>query len=359
MNAKAQRDLQEFVTSNVRAPESPEVVVAMNCPVSGGVIEACCGEWQGAPVNIHTPFLIASTSKMFGTAMILQLVAQGRLGFETPMKRFFKPGEVEGLHRLGAQDWTGAITIGHLLSHRSGLADYFEGKRKDGTRFATALLAGRDRRYGFKDVVGMVRHDMHARFIPGSGRSAFYSDTNFYLLGEIIQRVDNMPLDECLQRRILAPLGLQNTTFFRAGVAHLPLRNGARILNIPEALASMPLDGGMVSTAADLLVFTRAFFGGRLFPAHQIALLRDWRRIFFPLQSGVGILKFELPRWMTVFRKTPQLIGHSGISGAFAFHNAEHDLSIVGTVNQLADRSRPYRLMLKAMNIAIAARGRS
>ena len=49
------------------------------------------------------------------------------------------------------------------------------------------------------------------------------------------------------------------------------------------------------------------------------------------------------------FNRAPDLIGHSGISGAFAFHAPERDVTVCGTVNQIASRSRPYRLMVEAL----------
>lgn len=61
------------------------------------------------------------------------------------------------------------------------------------------------------------------------------------------------------------------------------------------------------------------------------------------------MLRFALPRALTGFRRLEPLVGHSGISGAFWFHDPARDLAVAGTVNQLADRRLPYRFMLKAL----------
>ncbi len=341
--------LQRLIDQQLRQRDVSEAVICLHDHRSGLTYNAAGGTFDGRPVDVETPFLIASTSKLFGTAMILQLAAEKALLLETPIISFFGANELAGLHRLGGTDHTASITVSHLLSHRSGLPDYFEGKRKDGSVLAQGLLAGRDLPISLADILGWTRDAMTPHFVPGQGRKALYSDTNFFLIGEIIARVTGLSLDDALRRRITGPLGLGGTAFYKPGMAALPLRNGSAVLSIPQALASMLSMAARCPTAADLLAFIRAFFGGQLFPQDMLPALMDWRSVFFPLKAGVGLLQFQLPRWMTFFFRQPELIGHSGISGAFAFHCPERQVSLSGTVNQLAGRSRSYKLMLQAL----------
>lgn len=331
-----------------------EVVLCID--LDGERWSACAGQWQGQPVTPRTPHFLASTSKLFATAMLLSLQDEGRLSLDDPVVGFFDQGELDGLHRWRGQDLTGHITLRHLLAHRSGLPDYFEGKRRDGSRFAERLLAGCDLSYGWPQVLQWTREEMRPHFSPGQGRRALYSDSNFYLLGEVIRRVSGGSLDEALATRVTGPLGLQHTAFYRAGLPALPLRLGERQLHIPLAMASMPVDGGVVSTAQDMLAFTLALFGGRFCPVQTLAGLQDWCRIFFPLQAGAGLLRFALPRWLTLGRRYPPLLGHSGISGSFAFHCPEWRCTLTGTVNQIDGRGRPYRLMMQALDMLGRAR---
>jgi len=189
-----------------------------------GVIEgetfthACRGDWQGAPVGPETPFLVASASKLFITAMFFQLVAEGRLTLDTPAAPLF-PGELDRLHVRKGEDLTGPITLRHLLSHSSGLPDYFEGKRHDGSTLAADLFAGHDRAYGLAQVLGWTRDEIRPAFAPGAHGRALYSDTNFYLLAQIVARATGDSLDTALARRITGPLGLTRTAFFKPGMA--------------------------------------------------------------------------------------------------------------------------------------------
>lgn len=64
--------------------------------------------------------------------------------------------------------------------------------------------------------------------------------------------------------------------------------------------------------------------------------------------AGTGVLRFTVPRWLPPFRSGLEFIGHSGISGTVAFVCPASGRIIVGTVNQLQDKGRPYRMMMKA-----------
>ncbi len=351
-----QRTIDALVARQCTRGDVKEVVLCLHIAASNTTLSAATGQWRGEPIGARTSHFIASTSKLLATAMVMRLRHAGRLHLDDPVLRFFPDGELKGLHRIGDTDHTPAITVRHLLSHTSGLPDYFEGRRRDGTRLADGLLAGRDMSYGLGEVIAWSRDEMRPHFPPGTGRRALYSDTNFYLLGEVIARTHGSPLPKALSELVTAPLGMQHTHFSSAGLDAMPMRFGKTTLNTPRAMASMPVDGGIVSTGNDMLAFTRAFFSGALFPPAWLAEMADWRRVFFPLHAGIGMLQFRLPRLLSPWRRMPVLLGHSGISGAFAFHCPERGIALAGTVNQIANRSRPYRFMLEILE-ALRAHG--
>ena len=183
---------------------------------------------------------------------------------------------------------------------------------------------------------------------PGSGKS-HYSDTNYQLLGAIIEAITGVSLAEAFQVRLFDRLALADT--YLCSPNRLPISapvyfKDAR-LSLPQALASERGAGGVVSTLADSLRFLRAYFDGELFDAGHFPRMKQWNVMFFPLQYGYGLMRFKLPRAMTLFRATPELIGHSGSSGSFAFHAPDEGLFIVGTFNQFDKPSRPFNFMLK------------
>jgi hypothetical protein len=78
--------------------------------------------------------------------------------------------------------------------------------------------------------------------------------------------------------------------------------------------------------------------------------MKQWNKIFFPLEYGIGLAKFKLPRIFSPFKPMPELLGHSGLSGAFAFYAPEKDVFLTGTVNQISNPDISYRLMLQLLN---------
>lgn len=91
---------------------------------------------------------------------------------------------------------------------------------------------------------------------------------------------------------------------------------------------------------------------GKLF-SHPSTLqrMKRWRRIFSPFQYGLGLMRFKLPRILSPFSATPELIGHSGSTSSFLFHSDIDQLYIGGTLNQIENQGRPIRLILKIIKM--------
>lgn len=303
----------------------------------------CQVDFQGC-TGAATPdmrFPIASISKMFTAAIVLQLADEGRIALDDAVQSVLATTDLSGLLVVKGVDYGADLTIRHLLHQTSGLADYYE------SDLAADLKRSLDRRYGLDDVLRMTRA-LPPQAAPGSGRS-HYSDTNYQLLGAVIEAATGQTFDEALQGRICAPLGLKQTAVSQGTEIGLPLYHKSRVLTVPKMLSSMAPDGGIVSTTDDLLTFLRAFMQNQLFKPENAARMRQWNRLFFPLHYGYGLMRVKLPFCMTLLRSTPELIGHSGSSGSFAFHAPDPDIYLVGTFNQTDAPQRPIGLMLRVL----------
>jgi len=317
--------------------------------------------WSWSYGDAEAPYFVASITKLYTTAVTMQLVRDGQVELEAPIGRYLPADVVSGLNVSGGEDHSSKITVRHLLAHTSGIADYFEQHRDDGSNtFERALKA--DVGWSSAEALDIAKHEMRPRFVPGQSGKAFYSDTNYQLLGAIIESVSGETYEAALHNRILTPLDLRSTYLFSPETlgrydSVSPLLYGTRRIRIPQVMASVRADGGIVSTAAESIRFLRAFMIGELFPESLLAdMQREWRRIFFPLQYGTGIMRFALPRIMTGFRAVPAMVGHSGASGAVAFHVPEIDLYVTGTVNQVKKRSLVYQLLTRIVMV-VATRG--
>lgn len=316
-------------------------VVMVESVADGGTWAAATGD-----ADVTTPFFVASVTKLYTTAMIMRLVERGLLNLDQPMLDVLP--ECPPLHVSKAGDATGQITIAQLLAHTSGLPDYFSDKH-NGTTLEKTIRGGTDRSWSFADVVEMSA-TMPPAFAPGRSGKAHYSDTNYQLLGRIIEEIVGRPYAEALQAEVAEPLGLENTWLYadRTDARPLPLRDGRTQLDIPKAMTSFGPDGGVVADVGDLLCFLRAFFEGELFDRSALARMQeDFNRIVFPLESGVGLLRFRLPKALAPFGPPVELIGHSGLSGAFAYLAPNQQMYMAGTVNNIAKPRRPYQLMIR------------
>jgi D-alanyl-D-alanine carboxypeptidase len=296
-----------------------------------------------------TQFPIASLAKMFTATLILQLVEERRLDLDQTVQSILTDLDLSQLHVVQGVDYSPALTTRHLLHQTSGLADYYE------SDLAAELKAGKDRRYDVHDVLRMTKA-LPPQAAPETGRS-HYSDTNYQLLGAVIEAVTGTSSNKALQRRICAPLGLDNTQVLHGTETGLPIYHKDALLNVPQILTSMGPDGGIISNLDETLTFLRAFMQDQLFTPESAKQMRQWNRLFFPLQYGYGLMRVKLPRWMTLLRATPELIGHSEASGSFAFHAPGPDVYLVGTFNQTDAPRRPIGFMLHALSLVAKHKG--
>ena len=90
--------------------------------------------WNGASGNlsINQPYFIASTTKLYSTAIILKLRAESKLSLDDKISNYIDKSILSGLHIYKDKDFSEELTIKHLLSHTSGLPDYFQGKGTSG-----------------------------------------------------------------------------------------------------------------------------------------------------------------------------------------------------------------------------------
>lgn len=255
------------------------------------------------PIGPDDPFRVGSLTKTFVASLVLQLVAEGRLGLDDTLER-----------RLpGAVPRGGEITVRQLLRHTSGLPDL--GTGRDGSALLARLRA--DRRHVFTpaELVRSVAREP-LRFRPGGGWA--YSNTGYILLGLIAEKVTGKGLEQVLRERIFAPLRLDRTRVgsgaaLPAGAVrgYLPPGNpflrarGGRPVDVTETNPSWTwAAGAIVSTATDVDRFYRALLAGRLVPRRLLGEMTAARPIGGSAGYGLGLLRLGTP--------CGPLFGHDG-----------------------------------------------
>ncbi len=321
---------------------------------------------EGTPMRAETPFFIASITKMHIAAVILKLHEQGRLRLHLPVADYLPQPLITGIHRLGGTDFTNMITIQHLLSHTSGLADWLEDRPKGGQTIIEQLLNEGDKALSIEDVTQTVRDRLTPHFPPQALDTlkirARYSDTNFQLLIAVIEAVTGQPLNEVFERELYQPLSLVQTFHPRQSQNAATIWAESQPLNLPLAMQSF---GDLYSSAADMMTFMRALTQGKIFNDPQTfnMMQRHWLRFGFPLDQaalrapgwpieyGLGLMRFRLPRLFTLPYRIPAVIGHTGSTGSWLFYCPELDLFTCGTVDQVTAGAVPYRFVPKLLQV--------
>ncbi len=295
-------------------------------------------------------YFIASTTKLFITAIILELEENNKLNIDDNISKYLDSSILQKLHIFKKKDYSDLITIKDLLSHTSGLPDYFEGKNKGEKSILENLQNNIDSSWTFEDTINIAKK-MKPKFAPNP-KKASYSDTNFQLLGKIIENVLECTIEEAINSKIIQKLNLATSYLYSDVLDQRPHKLCFKeiTLDIPQSMTSFKADGGMVSTSSDMIVFLEAFFQGKLFSEKTLKNLYIWNRIMFPLEYGIGVMRFSMPRILSPSFKSLELIGHSGLSGSFAFYNPNNNIYLAGTVNQISNPGQSFRLMMKVLN---------
>jgi len=139
-------------------------------------------------VTDSTVFEIGSISKQFVSAAAMLLVQEGKLGLDDPIHRYLPDLPSE---------WLG-VTVRQLMTHTSGIPDYEEIASYDIYRFRLT-----------PEEVIRIAHSRPMDFAPGTGW--YYSNTGYFLLSMIVERIEGHPLGRVLESRIFGPLGMTQT----------------------------------------------------------------------------------------------------------------------------------------------------
>ncbi len=301
-----------------------------------------------------TPYFIASVSKIYTATIVMQLYKEKRIDLDASISKYLPASLINGIHVYKGTDYSNEIKVSELIAQTSGIADYEGDKPKGGKSVMDELMSGQDLAIDTEKAIEIVR-TLSPRFAPGKPGKAHYSNTNYRLLGAIIESVTEKSMATNIDEMISAPLGLKNTYLFDWTTPHSDTTPATVYIKkapaiIPKYLSSNISDGGIVSTASECLTFLRAFFDGRLFDKTLLDRMMTWNSIFFPLRYGYGLMYFKLPRFFWP-SSLPEFIGHSGSTGSFAFSCPSKSLYLVGIVNQVSP-IKPYFLMIDLVRAA-------
>ena len=208
---------------------------------------------------------VGSNTKTFVAVVVMQLVQEGKVGLDEPIETYL-PGLIKGEGIDGSK-----ITVRQLLQHTSGLPEY-----TDTTPGSGDIFQVKDHYIPPRDLLGTAL-GKPAAFEPGTQWK--YTNTNYIVLGMLVERVSQRPVGEQIDQRIVKKLGLSHTYFPAPGDRSIKgthpqgyhLNGEGKLEDITEMDPAWGwAAGAMVSTPSELNTFFQAVFDGRLLTQSSI-----------------------------------------------------------------------------------------
>lgn len=268
------------------------------------------------PVTDSTVFEIGSISKQFAAAAALLLAEEGHLDLDDPIHEYLAdlPGE-----------WLG-VTVRQLLNHTSGIPDYEEIQTYEAYRF----------RFTPEQII-RVAHSRPMDFAPGQGW--YYSNTGYFLLSMIIERIEGRPLGDVLRERIFTPLGMNQTRMAdpediipHRSAGYWVDRMNVHLMNRDATQTSSTLGaGGLLSSVHDMAKWDAALYGSTLLSEASKAAM--WTPTILPdgTDTGYGF------GWVTRPFRDRRAVSHTGQVAGFVSNFTrlpDDDLAIIVFTNR-------------------------
>lgn len=295
-----------------------------------------------------TAFSIGSVSKTFMATLVMQLVQEHKLSLDDTVRHWLPTARVST-----------KVTIRELLDHTSGLFDFFENSRID-----PALLAHPAQVWSAALALSYMKAPYCA---PGTCWA--YSNSNYVLLGQVVEAATgNTPTQE-LRERFFDPLGLGRTfvqgveprrgtvaTAYKligsvAGRRRISLADGTGISPFTSVVTAAGTAGDIASSSLDLATWARALYGGKILEPQSLAQMLDTsvsKRLHAPTPYGFAVSKLTLGGRLT-YGHNGRLVG----SRASIRYLPASGFTVAVVTNQ--DIIGPDVFGTSLVNIAIAA----
>jgi D-alanyl-D-alanine carboxypeptidase len=218
-------------------------------------------------------FEIGSQTKMMTATVILQLVGEGKINLDDLASKYLPADTIKGIANADI------ATVRQLVQMTSGIANFTDVPVESGSSlFVEQILSNPDKAFTPNDALDIVR-GLPAVAAPGAYN---YSNTNYNLLGGIIQNVTKEPLAKTLETRIFTPAGMTSSDLIGARAPADQVRGfgtgpDGKLLDTTNAQWDKFAEGGVVSTSADMIKYINALLvEGKLLQPAQLAEMKNF-----------------------------------------------------------------------------------
>ena len=307
---------------------------------------------EGATGNVRAnpeqPNHMASVGKLF-TATVISVLREGqKLDYDDPIVKHLDDGLTNRLHVYKGKDYTDEITIRHLLMQTSGLDDVFYHLWKKMTLDPGFRITPRE---------AVIWGKENLKPVATPGKRHFYTDTNYYLLGLIVENITGKSFHEVMHELIFGPLGMQYAYMHGVSKPKVESRYPASKLYIKGIdVASVSgvhqidyAGGSVIAPLEDFLIFMKALQGNKIIAEETLKrMIEDDVYMGFPTVSfNYGYSIWKLRSFPLLIPKKYFCWGCVGVTGAFMFYHPLTESFIIGTFNDFSYRGKALEFMVR------------
>ncbi len=332
----------------IKDPKVINAFLLVHSENTGLHINLAEGKGENGIPTPQQPNYMASVGKLFTSVIVSKLHEKGLLSFEDRINSYLDSGLMDSLHVYKGKDYSPDIQIRHLLNQTSGLPDNFFSLLKK-------LLADPSFDIRPREAIEWAKKNLTPKAVPG--KKSYYTDTNYHLLGLIIEKVCGEPFHAVLKKMIFDPIGMKHAYMLHYSEpeqASPQPEAGFYIdqtrLNDIKGFASIDYaGGGVVAPLEDLLLFMKALVGHQLVSKETFALMKqDKARLNPAFDYGYGIWQVRnIPLLMPAKYRS---WGVLGATGAFMFYHPELNAYVIGNFNHITWQRKCVRFMFRVMD---------
>lgn len=311
-------------------------------------LRIAAGKTDGTEANIHQPVHLASVGKLFTATIISTLYEKKQLDFSDSISKYLDSDLMKRLHVFKGKDYSDQITIRHLLMQTSGLNDVF---------YQLWDKLGKDPEFRVTPREAVIWGKEHLQPVAEPGKRHFYTDTNYYLLGLIVESITKKAFHEVMHELIFEPLSMENAYMHGFSKPKIePAFPTAKLYIKDQDLLSMEgihqidyAGGSVIAPLSEYLLFMKALVNHKIIQKETLD-----RMIADDIYMGFPTLGFDYGYSIWKFKTIPLILpekyrswGCVGVTGAFMFYHPATQSHIIGSFNDFSYRGKALQFMAK------------
>lgn len=296
-------------------------------------------QYSKLPVQIDSRYHSASIGKTMCATVFGILSDEGKINLNDKISSWLDDDILKGLFIVDGTDYSDQVTMKHLLSHTSGIGDYFEGPVKSGKPMLEIISSNPDLLFTPEELIAFTRENQIPVGKPG--QQFYYSDTGYILLGFILEAIEEKPYSAILEDRIFQPLGMTESYFMFYNDKPTDIigiyMNEIDFSN-KNALSIDWAGGGVVTTMNDLLAFMMALENGTILSDDVYSQMTDFSNIYTKgIYYGMGMMYFDFSELSLLLKLSSMtdVYGGVGATGTYMLYDKEKDTYFIANFGSL------------------------